>query len=58
MEYLKTDIKCPDCGEYLYDIGGLHACLGCGHEQPDVNPMETLTHACNYVMMPDNDIHG
>ena len=58
MEYPRTDIQCPRCGEYLFDVGGLHACFECGHEQPAVNPLASLTHACDYAMTPDNDIHG
>lgn len=58
MDYLITDIKCPDCGEFLFDVGGFHACFECGYEQPSVNPFVSLSRACDYAMTPDDDIHG
>ena len=58
MNYSITDVKCPECGEYLFDVGGLHACFECGHERSAINPMDTLMRDVNYAMMPDDDIHG
>ncbi len=58
MEYPITEVKCPDCGEYLLDVGSLYACFTCGYERDIKSPLDALTQADTFAMMPDNDIHG
>lgn len=50
MEYLKTDVKCPKCGEYLFLVSDFHACFECGHEQPKGNPTVALTRSVNSAL--------
>lgn len=58
VEYPKVNIQCPDCGVYLFDIGGIHACFKCGYEQPSVNPIIAFDNLHNAAMQPDKDWNG